>query len=530
MSKNKEYRNIYASFPDIAISLMYVFAAAGLALLSYYAVTGTYLIRRFNGQESVYIEDDPVKQLIVFGIFLAVILVSGVFWDKCCKKQEKTADLVLVLCTFVMISAGLVYVMNHPYYMDGDQINTFYAAVYACQEGSSTQYEMFQPGGYIGIYPQQKGLVFFYYLLYHIFGDKMFESIQFLHILYPGFILHAGYQALKEEDVSSFARSIYCVMVTACLPLYLYIPYMYGDLGSVAFTFCFAYFLTRYLHTGEKIHIISMCLFGSMAVLLRMQIWILLIAAFIVLFLEYMRRRKIMIIIAGICVAASAILASVGVQKFFEEKSGYKDVDGVPAICWVAMGLQETDGNPGAYNRYNQGTFEENGFNAEAASAVAKEDIRQIIGTMKEEPAYIKWFFGTKLRQEWTAPDMEGISMTSVWNELSGTNPSDAPEWLAEIYSSGDLYNTLINFANRYQSVVYLMALLLAVLMIFRRKEDPKPVMILALIYFLGGLIFFTFWENKSRYVLPFFTSLVLLVPYSVDELRRLFLIMKIRE
>ena len=522
MSKNKDYKNIYAVFPDVALTIMLFISAAFLALISYYAINCTYLLRRFGGQVPFYLTDNPFKQLAVFGLFTAVLIVSGFLWDRYCKNTAGMADLILVLSTFFILAVGFVFLKDHPYYMDGDQINTFYAGVYANDEGSPIQYIMFQKGGYIGIYPQQKGLVLFYYFLYKVLGDKMFESLQYFHLLYPCMILHAGYHILKKEGLTAFARSVFCIMVASCLPLYVYIPYMYGDLGSVAFSFCFALFFTFYLHTGKVLYILLMCLSGSIAVLLRMQIWILIIAAFIVLFLEYMRRRKVMILIAGICVIASAFLGSFAVEKFFEAKTGYVGVEGIPSICWVAMGLQETEGNPGVYNRYNQGTFEECGFDPDITSEVAKENIRNTITYMKENPEYARWFFSTKLKQEWTEPDLEGVSMTSVWDELSGTDPSEAPGWLLDFYLSGIWHEKLINFANRYQTVCYLSALCLVIFMLFKKRSDLSTAVQLQLIYFIGGLIFFAVWENKSRYILPFFVSLVLMIPYYADALRSL--------
>ena len=521
--KNREYKNIYQKAPDIALTVMLVLALAGLGLISYFSVTGTYLERRFNGQASVYISDDPMKQLLVFGIFLLAVLISGAMWDRCCKSQDRAADLVLMICTVLSIIAGFAFLNDHPYYMDGDQINTFYAGVYATEAGASVQYEMFRPGGYIGIYPQQKGLVMIYYLLYHVFGDDMYEAIQYLHLLYPVLILNAGYRALKTEKVSSFARIIYCIMVLTCVPLYIYIPYMYGDLGSAAFTFCFAYFLAKYFDTGKVLFIIPMCLCGMMAILLRTSAWIFLIAVMIIMTLEYLRKRKIMILVTGICALLTAFLAGVLVQGYFEEKSGYRDVDGIPALCWVAMGLQETNGDPGVYSRYNQGTFEACGFDSDKASDVAKEDIRNSIKAFRNDGTHARWFFETKLRQEWTSPDMEGLWMTSVWDARSGTDPIAAPGWLDELYSSGPLYENVINFANRYQEVVYLSGALLVIFLFFRKKSEMPLLVQLSLIYFLGGLIFFAVWENKSRYILPYYVFLILLVPYAVDEVRKLF-------
>ncbi|MCR4793490.1 MAG: hypothetical protein K5871_12160 [Lachnospiraceae bacterium] len=504
---------------DAALMIMLALSVMGLALISYYAATGTYLFRRV-GAESAYITDSFLKQGIVFALFAAAVLILGHLWEKHCKTEDSASDLILIICSVLSFVIGIIYLKDHPYYMDGDQINTFYAAVYASEKGSAIQYAMFQPGGYIGIYPQQKGLVFFYLILHGLFGEKLYTAMQYIHLLYPQMILHAGYHALKEEKISAFGRSIYCILILTCLPLYLYIPYMYGDLGSIAFSFCFALFLIRFLNSGKKLDLALMSLFGSIALLLRMQIWILLIAACIVLFLEFVRKKKILLLIACAMIVLVPYLSDLAIDTYFEKVSGYEDVDGIPAACWLAMGLQETNGNPGVYNRYNQGTFGDCGFDAEKASEIAMLDFHESLDNFREDHEYAKWFFETKLRQEWTAPDMEGFTMTSIWDALSGTDPSEAPEWLYELYW-GKYYDKVINIANRYQTIIYLSAFILAAfeLIFFRKKKNLSHLVQLCLIYFLGGFIFFTLWENMSRYMLPFFMSLVWLVPFMTDDL-----------
>ena len=54
------------------------------------------------------------------------------------------------MTTFIL---GCVYVLKNPYYPEGDRINATAFAAY-CREGN---FIMLEPGGYVGMYQQQKG-------------------------------------------------------------------------------------------------------------------------------------------------------------------------------------------------------------------------------------------------------------------------------------------------------------------------------------------------------------------------------------
>ena len=500
-----------------------VLAALILLLLSYYSVTGTWLERGYMGLESVFMQDSPAKQILMVAALVIAALIGNFIWKKLFSKCEnKAAFAVLILTSAAMLLAGTKFLMHHPYYPIGDQVNTFFGGVYAAREGYSQQYLMFKPGGYFGIYPQQKGLAYLYMILYKVFGNDLLAVMRLLHLVYPQVILFAGFGALRKEKMPAFARVIFCVLVLTCIPLYLYIPYMYGDLPSTSFSFCCMYFTAAFLERGQIRYVFPLCIFAALAVLVRMQIWIFIIAMVITLCLEAIRRKKVRMILASVCVVVSVLLATSSVQKYYDSVSGYGHVEGVPSLCWVAMGLQMSGNNPGVYNRYNQGTFESNGFDPDKTALIAKEDIRNSIAEMKASRDYTVSFFALKLRQEWTEPDFSGYFETGgFWDYKSGTLECETPAWLTSLYS-GALCIKAIQAMNYYQSLVYVMCAALVLIYLLGRRKDKSPVSVMSLIYLIGGFLFFLVWENKSRYILPFFICLVWCVPIAFCEVLNL--------
>ena len=517
----KKKNRINSISVNVALTFMLVIALAVAGLISWYCLSGTFFIRGYMGLESVYLSDSPVRQTAAFVLFGFAVCILSFVIGKTGVRAESISRYVLYAVSACVLVAGFFYIGEHPYMMDGDQINTFYAGVYARFEGRDIQYAMFGPGGYISIYPQQKGLAFFYYLLYPVLKEDMFICLQFLHLIYPQMILYCGYLILKTEDVSPASRIVYCLAVPACIPLTLYLPYMYGDLGSVAFSFLAVLFLVRYIKKLRTADAVMLCVSAAVSLLLRKQIWIFIVAVLIVLAVEALKTLKLRFLIAGICMVLAAFLSFAAVDSFFEAKSGYESGKGVPSVCWLVMGLQETNGNPGIYNRYNQGVYEANGFDSEAAKEAAGKDLKERIDAFKADRVYARCFFAAKIRQEWTAPDCEALSTTHVWDNRSGRDADNPPGWLTDLYS-GVRYGQMMRVANAYQSIVFLSAFLLAAVFLFKKRKDIPVTLTLAYTYLIGGFIFFAFWENKSRYILPFFVFTVLCLPFFAGEIVRI--------
>lgn len=82
-------------------------------------------------------------------------------------------------------------------------------------------------------------------------------------------------------------------------------------------------------------------------------------------------------LLAGFAILLTAALTVKAVDVMYEYRSGYPSDIGIPSILWIAMGLQETDGMAGVYNRYQQTTFAEHDFQQEPAAQEGKEYIRE---------------------------------------------------------------------------------------------------------------------------------------------------------
>ena len=214
-------------------------------------------------------------------------------------------------------------------------------------------------------------------------------------------------------------------------------------------------------------------------------------------------------ILAALCVVLVAQGAVKGVDKMYEYRSGYESGVGIPYILWIAMGLQETDGNPGIYNRYQQSVFGDCDFNQEAAEKIGKEYIAARLEELKENPAYARYFFTTKIKMQWTEPLFQGLYETHSFKE-----DTVIPKFYESLYY-GEIHDTVWMFANYYQSVVYI-SLFVFVSMSFKKSKTVGIVGWIPLIAVLGGFLFSIIWENKCRYVMPYYVYIILYAPVGI--------------
>lgn len=121
--------------------------------------------------------------------------------------------------------------------------------------------------------------------------------------------------------------------------------------------------VSAYEHYEKKRYIALAACVAGIAVLARKNTWIILIGVGIYAVLVCLKKKKGQYLLAGFAILLTAALTVKAVDVMYEYRSGYPSDIGIPSILWIAMGLQETDGMAGVYNRYQQTTFAEHDFN-----------------------------------------------------------------------------------------------------------------------------------------------------------------------
>jgi hypothetical protein len=178
--------------------------------------------------------------------------------------------------------------------------------------------------------------------------------------------------------------------------------------------------------------------------------------------------------------------------------------------AWVAMGLDSIEnGVPGYFNGYNQQLFETNDYDYQKTTEAALESITNSFEKFYQEPEFAAFFFGSKLTAEWANSSFESLS----FQEIHKSTVDRGALVTSAIIPGGKLNALMLLCFDLFHAVV-----LFGVLLYLTTEKSATIHQLFFVILFIGGFIFFLFWEAKARYVLPFF---FLLIPYAYPGYRK---------
>ena len=496
---NLPQNKILTVFWKICFAVMLLFGTVIALFLAYYSTFYSY----YSGTDyaPVYVIQDSWKRnLLVFAGCIVLTLLLEAFFKKLQEYQQLAGYCFLGICCVIFFIAGYLWVSQVPYYPSGDQLNTTAAAYYHL----NGNFSMLQKGGYLGIYSQQKGLVFLYEILFKLFGDFCYDVAALFHVLSGVLTMVFGYLFLEDSSNRITYRILYCFCILFCTPYIILMPYAYGDIPSICCCAILFWTLRRYSLTFQKRYVVIACLAATLALFTRMNSWIVLIAMAIGLCLLALEKRRLQPVFACACIILSAVLSVELLDFSYEIRSGYEDTHGTPASLFLAMGMQDNEDGPGIYNRFNQASYESVDFNREAAAEIGWVELHNRLTYFKDNPGNAVTFFKTKVEMQWLEPLFETLISTYSFSE-----EEPMPQWIDDVYH-GKYHEPLFHLANSYQCVVYLAFAAFLLFLPWSRKDSLLYIPLIAVI---GGFLFSIIWEAQCRYVLPYYLFMLVYVP-----------------
>lgn len=395
------------------------------------------------------------------------------------------------------------------------------ASVYAiAQSLASGQTGVIHPtDSYLSYYPQQIGLVAFYEVLIRLWNllpipYAAYHFLQCVNVAMACAIVYFQYRTLCLLPENDEAAVAYLFLALLNAPLMVYTSFVYGEIPSFALLCGGIYLLLRFFYRpapNRRRRLTAMAcslLMLTMAVALRKNSLIVVIAILLAVLWEWLRshRHRLLIWAAALALCSAAILP--GIQKLYELRAGNTLSTGVPAISYIAMGMQESTRGNGWYNGFNFYTYETCNLDSAVTAQKSKAAIRASLKAFGADPGYALDFYAGKFLSQWT----DG----SYFCRQATQNHADGRARIVEMVYEGKLSPAFNHFCNIYQLLVYGGALLCLVGMRRRGGDRPSLLPYVGLVAVLGGFLFHMVWEANSRYILPYF---LLLLPYAARGL-----------
>lgn len=424
--------------------------------------------------------------------------------------QRRLSILLGIVCMLYFIGSAVWVRISYsvPY---GDQRYIVDSAA-AFQEG------IFEPlflGGYIDMMPHQLGLTMILEILYKLFGQGNYGAFQYLNACFMPLLVFAGFQLTSCLFKRKEASLYYLLLMTGCFQLFLYVPYVYGEIGSISLMLLAAWCLVKYMNATGLGWLVGCMASSALSVLFRQNVWIFVIAECLTLLVFAFHKKRVQMLGTIMFLVVGCLLCGKGVKKFYEVRADYEIGKGIPTVAYIAMGQQDTWPNPGWYNNYNKECYQIADFDTQIAADIAKENLKlRLLAYQANMPA-AREFIKQKMLTQWNEPTYEAF-----W-----VNESFAPEILdpetgepiegspvREVFY-GALGGKLTAFMNRYQFIIYGMAAIAAVCLLFTQRKTEEILLPTAI---FGGLLFSILWEAKSRYILPYFVFLIIYGAYGI--------------
>lgn len=233
----------------------------------------------------------------------------------------------------------------------------------------------------------------------------------------------------------------------------------------------------------------------------------------------YVARRRLHYLSLLLVLIVATVAGSILPQRFYEYRAKNTMGRGVPAIAYIAMGMQWSEGrSPGGWNGYHSDLFMKCSYNTELTAQISAEAVKDSLGYMTKHPDYMVKFYYYKLTEQWEREDFQCLYETL---DFSGERTPAA--W--DIYQ-GKTKERLLSIMSVHQSLVYIGACCFCISGAVRWRKGKKngkssvdvrqSERLILLVTFIGGFLFSMIWEAGSRYVMPYF---VMLIPYAADGL-----------
>lgn len=464
--------------------------------------------------------DNPVFDLPVIAVILLVIFVV---WKAVKQKPEKGLTVITIAVCVWYFVCGAFQILTSRCVPSADAMT-----VYEMAEQLSDGNLGFIDGSnsYLSYYPQQIGLTVFLALFIKLMkflplSLAYYHYLKFIYAVMIAAIMFFQYECVKKLWHNDSVSCAYIILSAFNVPLMVYSTFIYSEVPALCFFSVGLCFLIRIREnkavSGKKAGIVADTVISIAAfvisVFIRKNILILIIAVLIVTLLLWIDTHEVLWIIYTVACALACVMIQPAVLMVFEAASGRKVLDGVTALSYLAMGMQENEGTrgPGWYNGFNITTYENSGFDTAKANEISRAAISERMSFFRENPGEMLSFYLRKYLIQWTdgtyaclqATQATVSSRTSFWNEIY----------------YGKFFKSFNYICNGFQTVLFVggAAGMWPIVAGRGRKKD-----ILKLVFAIGvfgGFAFHMIWEANSRYILSY---AVLVLPYAAAGLGKL--------
>lgn len=464
------------------------------------------------GEDVLFYNDFIIINIIEMAIWVGIVF--GIV--RLLAHFRRFASILLIVSIVIAGSCSLLWVVSLNAIPLADQNYISQVAV----QMNHGDFSSLEKGGYVAIHQQQLGMVTILRIFFGIFGDMKWLPFQVFNSLFVPVIVFAGYQITRILSGNNIkAMCIYLMLVLTFIPMYIYTSYVYGEIMSTALSMVGIWMLlecymskktARKFSLGFCVKLLILAVSMGVAVQIRENSLIIVIAILSVNILTLFRGDVCKSVTASLATIIGVLFFWILIHQGIYGQYIAKDVEGMPATLYIAMGMNDDGVNAGYINDYNRVIFEESDYNATIANEKAKEKMTEYLEKYTSNPTYAIDFYARKIEGQWNVPMLQCLPM-------NGRFDTERISGVAKKVYYGSWSRMIEYFMNIWQQLLYI-ATIFAVWKM--RKTWQKSEQFILPIVAIGGFLFSIMWEAKARYILIY---IIMMIPLAAIGLQEVF-------
>ncbi len=461
----------------------------------------TVVNRLSEGVETViYHSDNVLMNIIMLVLFALVVFKLMPIISKLSLKSE------LILVGILTLVVGTVWVISSNVSPSEDSYIVTNASALAANDDFS-----FLSDEYFSNFPFQLGYVLFNEWIIrvaHLFTDteKLIYleviNVILLAVLYLAVIL-INHLIFDDERV----RHVTVLLLIFCFQPIISASFLYGIIPGFTFSALALLMQILYIKKGKIIFPILSILFLGMAIMLKSNNYIVLIAMLIIGIVNMIMRKHYIkdFVFMAMLITVSMLIQPL-VKSVYESRSDIDIGEGIPYISWIAMGFSEAENAPGWYNPYRTVILnDEVDHDRDLMSKKSMDFLSERIDEFNSDSYYRNDFFYKKFVSQWNE-----TSYQSIWNNQVRLQYGPKIGIAELICGNGERF--MLRFMDDYAMLVFLGAFVASVACL-NKRDFTYYVMPLVV---LGGMLYHLLSEAKSQYALPYFILMCGFAAYGI--------------
>lgn len=469
-------------------------------------------ILSFVFQSRVSMDADSMEKISFHhnNIWVFVFLFVILFLIFILKKQIEN-----VSGKWLFLFLGIIYIFLGILLINGigtdlrADANEVYQAAVAFSKGD---FSMLKVGGYLYHYPHQLGLITYERFVLKVFIGHV-EGFFYMNLF---FVLVINYICWKISQVlfdnSQFCSNLTIIISFIFFPQLFFIAFAYGIIPGFCMTILAFYWQILFMKQGKIKYFLGVIITISVACIFKNNYLIGAIAIALLFLLFCLKKVKIRYFFCAVLVLGAVIFSGKAVTGWYEFESGDIISEGEPKLLWVAMGLRDNSKRLGGwYDAFNYDTYENTNYSQEDSIAEAKKVLIERADTFINDPKYALKFFGKKITSTWCDPLFQ-----SIWSgPLSACNQSYKNEKISCIYEDGHIHGMIRDVCGAVLIMTYGMT---SICLLLHLRKKSSEMILIGIVFFLGGFFFHLLWETKSQYVYPYVFCMIPYASWGVEK------------